>query len=321
MRLLVLGVGGVIGSAVARASVGRGHDVHGLLRPSTSGERLDACNDIVTCHRHDLEDVAALSALIERTEPQAIVHAAFPGGHARTHETRLQMLQHGLIGSLSLLEALSRARSRANLVYLGSAISYGTTGMPHHPSHRLQPGAFRGVVKAAESLMIGQYGRETGASLTELRLFSVYGPWEQREKLLPRLFAAALSGGRVPLSAEPRLRDWVYLDDVVAACLSACERTAPGMAIFNVCSGRLYSNHEVARAVESISGREVIGAAMYPDPDAYGDPQPLGVPPKPEEGFIWRAQHDLESGLKAYWAWAISEAGRRYLLQGGGSAV
>jgi nucleoside-diphosphate-sugar epimerase len=268
MRLLVLGAGGVIGSAVARESVRHGHDVHGLLRPSTSTERLVACNDTITCHRHDLEDVAALTALIEGVEPQAIVHAAFPAGHARSHESRLQMLQHGLIGSISLLEALSRARSRASLVYLGSAISYGATGMPHHPSHRLQPGAFRGVVKAAESLMIGQYGGETGSSITELRLFSVYGPWEQREKLLPRLFAAALSGGRVPLSAEPRLRDWVYLDDVVDACLRACERTAPGVAVFNVCSGRLCSNHEVARAVESISGREVIGAATYPEPDA-----------------------------------------------------
>jgi UDP-glucose 4-epimerase len=181
----------------------------------------------------------------------------------------------------------------------------------------LEPGAFRGVVKAAESLMIGQYGRETGSSITDLRLFSVYGPWEQREKLLPRLFAAALSGARVPLSAEPRLRDWIYLDDVVDACLLACERTAPGVAIFNVCSGRLHSNHDVARTVENVSGREVIGAAMYPDPDAYGDPRPLGVPPKPEDGFIWQAQHDLESGLKAYWAWAVSETGRRYLLQGG----
>jgi UDP-glucose 4-epimerase len=321
MRLLVLGAGGVIGSAVVREGVRRGHDVHGLLHPRTSVERLDGCNEAVVCHRHDLEDVTALNALIGHIEPQAIVHAAFPAGHARAHETRLQMLQRGLIGSLSLLEALSRARSRASLVYLGSAISYGATGMPHHPSHRLQPGAFRGVVKAAESLMIGQYGRETGASITELRLFSVYGPWEQREKLLPRLFSAALNGGHVALSADPRLRDWVYLDDVVAACLLACERTAPGAAIFNVCSGRLYSNHEVARAVESISGRRVIGAGTYADPDAYGDSRPLGVPPKPEEGFSWQGRHDLESGLKAYWEWVVSEAGRRYLLQGSGSGM
>jgi nucleoside-diphosphate-sugar epimerase len=225
MRLLVLGAGGVIGSAVARESVGRGHQVHGLLRANTSAQRLDPCKEAVTCHRCDLEDVVALSALIERVAPQAIVHAAFPAGHARSHEQRLQMLQHGLTGSLSLLDALARARSRAHLVYLGSGISYGATGVPHHPSHRLQPGAFRGVVKAAESLMIGQYGRETGASTAELRLFSVYGPWEQHEKLLPRLFAAALSGRRVPLTAEPRLRDWVYVDDVVDACLRACERS------------------------------------------------------------------------------------------------
>jgi nucleoside-diphosphate-sugar epimerase len=57
MRLLVLGAGGVIGSAVARGSVRHGHDVHGLLRPGTSAERLVACNETITCHRHDLEDL------------------------------------------------------------------------------------------------------------------------------------------------------------------------------------------------------------------------------------------------------------------------
>ena len=59
MRLLVLGAGGVIGSAVVREGVRRGHDVHGLLHPRTSVERLDGCNEAVVCHRHDLEDVAA----------------------------------------------------------------------------------------------------------------------------------------------------------------------------------------------------------------------------------------------------------------------
>ena len=54
MRLLVLGAGGVIGSAVARGSVRHGHDVHGLLRPGTSAERLVACNETITCHRLDL---------------------------------------------------------------------------------------------------------------------------------------------------------------------------------------------------------------------------------------------------------------------------
>jgi hypothetical protein len=86
-----------------------------------------------------------------------------------------------------------------------------------------------------------------------------------------------------------------------------------------VCSGRLHSNHDVARLVERISGRKIVDAGIYAEPDAYGDPRPLGVPPKPEEGFIWQAQHDLESGLKAYWEWAASEAGRRYLLEEGGS--
>jgi hypothetical protein len=53
----------------------------------------------------------------------------------------------------------------------------------------------------------------------------------------------------------------------------------------------------------------VIGVATYADPDMYGDPQPLGVPPKSDEGFTWQARHDLASGLKAYWEWGGKRTG------------
>jgi nucleoside-diphosphate-sugar epimerase len=234
-------------------------------------------------------------------------------GHAHTPEERSQMMQRGLGCSLSVITAIRSAGFRGAVVYLGGATSYGATGIPHHPSARLEPSNFRGVVKAAESLMFRQFARETGSAVTELRLFSVYGPWEQRGRLLPKLFAAALTGERVKLTPRPYKRDWVYVEDVAQACLQACARTTEEPAVFNVCSGRLHDTHELAQTAERITGRDLISLEPFAGNDAYADPYPLGVLPTAQEGFEWRPEHDMEAALQEYWAWARSDAGRRYL--------
>ena len=316
MRLLVLGAGGALGSAAARKAVRYGHEVHALLRPATDNRRIACCEEALVCHRFDLEDCATITTLLERLLPQAIVHAAFPGGNPHTPEGCASMLQHGLNASLSLLEALRRVRFDGSLVYLGSSTSYGPTKNPHHPSDPMQPTTFRGVVKAAESLMIGQFARDTQCAVTELRVFSAYGPWLQRERLVSRLLIAALGGERVRLTAKPYFRNWVYVEDIAEACLRACYRTARGAAVFNVCSREIHSNYDVARALEILTGRTLVHSDPYQEQDAYGDPTPFGVPPQPDEGFDWRASYDLARGMEEFWAWATSNAGSSYLLSG-----
>jgi nucleoside-diphosphate-sugar epimerase len=317
MRLLVLGAGGMLGSATIRQAVRHGYDVHALLRPTTEPQRLAEVEQALICHRLDLADCRGVGALVERLSPQAIVHAAFPGGVPEISETRASMLQNGLTASLNLLEILRRVRFDGALVHLGSAMSYGPTGKPHHPADPMRPVTFRGAVKAAESLMIGQFARETACVAIELRVFNAYGPWEHRERLLSRLFVAALRGRRIALTPIPHFRDYVYVDDVAEACLLACHFTTPGGAVFNVCSGKVHSNHEFARAVEDLTGLQLVHSLSYHKQDTYGDPEPIGVLPRPEEGFAWCPRHDLQSGLEASWSWARSNAGSSYLLPEG----
>ena len=314
MRLLVLGAAGVVGSAVVREALQHGHEVHVLVRSETDTARLVQCENAVTWHRHDLEDVVSLASLIDRHAPHAIVQAAFPAGHPRTPDARYQIMQRALRSSLNVVEALRSVAFEGAVVYLGSAMAYGSTGVPHHPSARLEPSSFRGAVKAAESLLFSQFAHEARCALTELRLFTVYGPWEQRERLLPRLFVAALTKERVPLTREPHQRDWVYVDDVARACLQACERPEGGAAIYNVCSGQLHHTHEVARLLERITGRELIADELFEHADEYRDPFPLGVLPRREDGFEWHPAFDLDAGLRAYWQWAQGGTGQRYLL-------
>jgi nucleoside-diphosphate-sugar epimerase len=288
-------------------------EAQAVLRAGTNDERLEPCRGRVVSHRIDLADADALRLLLRRVQPSVVVAAAFPPGHATVEADRRAQGSQMLANLFALFEAIRARSGELRLVLVGSGAAYGSGGGPCDPGQVLRPRSFRGALKAAESLLTRQLAEEAGIPLVELRVFTAYGPYEQRERLLPQLMRAALLGERVALLSEPSHRDWVHFKDVADACLAAAASPAAGSAVFNVCSGRLHSVREAAAAVERIVGRPLVAEHPYSGGDPYGDAEPgllAGV-----ERFGWKPRLAFEAGLAEYWAWARSDAGRGYLTQ------
>jgi nucleoside-diphosphate-sugar epimerase len=314
MRLLVLGAAGVVGSAVVRHAARERLDVHALVRTASPPERLGPVEANTRLHRLDLRDAAALARLLDELSPEAIVHAAFPPFWGHDRPSRERLITEGLGLSLNLAEVLRERRFAGTLVLLSSATVYGPGPHPHDPGDRPAPNTYRGAVKAAEELLLSQCAHDLGFRLFRLRLFTAYGPWEQRERLVPSLMRAALTGTEVSLTARAHARDWIHLDDVARACLVAARASSPAGGIHNLCTGRTVDTHALAREAERITGgRRLVRDHDYPDRDAYGNDHPLGVPPD-RAAFDWAPIHGLADGLERTWEWARSAAGRRYLL-------
>lgn len=314
MRLLVLGAAGVIGSAVVRQAVREGHETHALVRAASVLERLDPVQAQVRIHRLDLLDRTGLSRLISDVAPDAIVQAAFPPSWGRDAVSRDRLLTQGLGLSAGLAESLRELRHAGTLVLLGSATVYGPAPGAHDPRDRPAPNTFRGVIKAAEALLLAQCAAEIGCRMTELRVFTAYGPWEQRERLVPSLMRAALNGSSISLTAQAHTRDWIHVDDVARACLVAARSGATASAVHNLCTGRTVDTHQLACEAERITGRTLVRDHAYPDRDSYRNEHPLGVPPGDPASFDWTPRYALSDGLAQTWDWARSAAGRRYLL-------
>ena len=82
-------------------------------------------------------------------------------------------------------------------------------------------------------------GREVGAAEARaavLRAFQVYGPGDHPTRLVPVVLEAARTGSTVALPAHVSRRDWVWVGDVVDACLRAVEG---GVARATVIDGRV----------------------------------------------------------------------------------
>ena len=313
MRALILGAGGAIGSAMTRYLIRNRIECHAVVRSSTRRARLASVAPEVL-HECDIADSRVLGDLIRRLNPDLVITAAFPSGHAETDDARRRMLAGMTNGILGLFTALRDTSFHGRLVLVGSASCYGKGGHPRHATDALRPQTFRGAVKAAERTLAAQLAAELDIALTEIRVFTGFGPFEQRERLVPQLLHAALAGTRVRLTGQPFQRDWIYYDDIARSCLAAAAQRTRTPVVHNACSSTLTSTHRVAAILEGIAGRSLVADEPFEGVDRYGDAEP-GVLSSAFEGFEWKPTLSLEEGLEICWKWALSPAGSAYLLQ------
>jgi nucleoside-diphosphate-sugar epimerase len=158
------------------------------------------------------------------------------------------------------------------------------------------------VGKAASTL----YALERGAVV--LRLYSVYGPWEEPSRLVPTLLAHGLEGELPPLVSPSVAHDFVHVDDVCEAFVVAA-RAEPGR-VYNVGSGRQTTLAEVVETAKRLLGIEAEPQwGSMPD-RAWDTGTWVANPRRIRRELGWEARIGLEEGLARTLEWLEREAPR-----------
>jgi len=281
--------------------VSDGWDVVGTVRPGGSTSRLAALGagpvEVVPV---DLADPAAAAAVAAGSA----CDVAFLLAAARAATTAAERRTTAAVNGPSarwLVEALPD-RCRA-VVRLGSSTEYGRLDGPLDEAVPLRPLGFFGATKAAGSLAAAAAAAERGLRSAVLRAFQVYGPLDHPGRLVPSALRAACSGEVLPLTGPGLRRDWVFVSDVVEACVRAAKADdLPAGQVLNIGTGRQVANEELVGEVARTTGRPVrveTGAHPGRDWDATSwvcDPALAG------RLLGWRAEIDLPEGLARCWA-------------------
>ncbi|MDQ6918146.1 MAG: NAD-dependent epimerase/dehydratase family protein [Candidatus Dormibacteraeota bacterium] len=300
-RVLVTGGSGFVGANLARRLLADGHEVNLLLRPQRDLWRLEGVLGNLRVHESDLGDAASVAGVVAAARPEWIFHLAAHGAYP-TQTEALPILQTNLVGTVNLLEAAA-AKGFEAFVNSGSSSEYGAKDHAPAEDEWLEPNSTYAVAKAAATLFCRQRARRAGLPVTTLRLYSVYGPFEEPSRLVPRLIEEGLLGRLPPLVNPTVARDFVHVEDVCDAYLRAADAGREPGAVYNVGTGiqtTLAEMVDLARRMLGI-GAEPVWDTMPGrswDTDVWvADPTRI----KAELG--WSPNLTLEEGLARTIAW------------------
>ncbi len=308
---LITGIGGFIGSSLARALLAAGEQVRGVDNFSTGKrENLGEIRDRIDFREADILDLDAMHKACAGVD--FIFHEAAIPSVPKSVLDPLGSNRANIDGTVNVLVAARDAKVK-RVVYAASSSAYGDTPtLPKHEGMKPDPISPYAVAKlASEQYMISFY-RCYGLETVCLRYFNVFGPRQDPSSpysgVLAKFITQMLRGEQPTAFGDgEQSRDFTYIDNVVVANLLACKAPAEKAAgqVFNVATGRRVTLNETFQLLQGLTA--YAGSLNY-GPERGGDiKHSLADIAKAEAALNYEPVIDFEEGLRRTVKWYRSK--------------
>jgi len=255
MNFLITGAAGFLGSHLANQLAREWHQVRGLDDLSTGDPQV--LDPGVHFTRGDVNDRPKLWTLLQ--EVDCVYHLA---ARVSVPESILYPREYNASnvgGTVSLMEAMRDVGIR-RVVMASSGAIYGDQDIqPLTEGQTPRPHSPYAVSKLAAEYYVRTIGNLWGIETVCLRIFNAYGPGQHlppsNPPVVPYFLRQATRNGTLIVHSDgQQTRDYVYVDDVVAAMVAAA--TAPDVngLVINVGSGVETNLRSLAKFVLDVTG-------------------------------------------------------------------
>lgn len=319
--VLVVGGAGYIGSHMVRKLVDGGRDVAVFDNLSTGHRALVHKKALFV--EGDLRDAGDMKKLFKERRFEAVMHFAASALVGESVENPLKYYDNNVASCVSLLSAM-REHKVDRFIFSSTCAVFGEPKhIPIREEDPKSPANPYGQSKLMIEHILRDLAKVTDFRYVALRYFNACGAHSSGQigeihdpeaHLIPNILKV-LTGEKKELQIfgddydtpdGTCVRDYVHVEDLAAAHLSALEALAGGMKsdVFNLGSGDGYSVKEIVAAVEKVTGKKV---KVRMCPRRPGDPAKLVAgAEKAKKTLGWTPRHDLESIIRTAWLWEQS---------------
>jgi nucleoside-diphosphate-sugar epimerase len=239
LRILVTGAAGLLGGALVRAFTGSGRSVFGASRHG-EGAGLAGC---------DLADAEAVTAMLDKVEPNVIVHAA---GRIRSAVNATDLFERDNVAATVNLVHVARACRVGHFIYISTISVYSGDG----PFTEVSPVAPTDLY--GQSKRCGEQACFSAADASfrpvVLRLGGLHGP-PRKDGVVAEFFRCGRSGETIHVSEPKTVTTLTFIEDVVEIVDKILDLEAPtSPAIFNVATREAVELGELAAMIRDLTG-------------------------------------------------------------------
>lgn len=274
MNILITGMAGFIGHAVAKRLAVHNHTIVGIdnlndyYDVSLKKARLDDLAGLnnVSFVQLDLADREGMANLFSVEKFDAVIHLAAQAGVRYSLENPHAYVDSNLVGHVNVLEGCRHHKIK-HLLYASSSSVYGENAkVPFAVTDRVdEPISLYAATKKANELMTHTYSHLYNLPATGLRFFTVYGPWGRPDMALFKFTKAILKDEPIDVYNNGDMqRDFTYIDDIVEGIVRLLElppEVKDGCAphtVYNIGNGSPVSLMAFVKAIEQATDRQVV---------------------------------------------------------------
>jgi len=293
--ILVTGASGFVGANLLIELLKVRKDVFAAIHQVPNWRLKDVNEDHL--FKVDFNDFSAVKNMIAELQPQTIFDCAAFGAYA--HESNSDLIyQTNFLAKMNFIKNLEELKVTA-YVHAGSSSEYGTNSSAPSEVGPFLPNSDYAVSKLAISKYLSFAGKHRNFPCVNLRLYSVYGRYEDTSRLIPKLVSLALTGEYPPFVDPEVSRDFVYIDDVVGAFVLSASQMNPEIygESFNIGTGVRTTISDLAALAKKVfkldksAQFQTMPNRQWDTSEWFADSQ------KTYNTFGWKAGVNLADGL------------------------
>lgn len=274
-NILISGVGGLIGSWLAKGFLKQGHRVIGVDNMSGgmwSNLPLQP-NPMFHFYQTDLTNYSDMEEVFASQRPEVVYHLAAIAREGASEFQLHKITSTNILASVTVLE-LGIKHGMRRLIFTSSMSIYGKQEPPFSEKMPRMPVDPYGVNKAATEQIIEQMAETHGFEFVLLRPHNVFGPGasisDPYRGVVGIFCNRIMRNEPIYLYGENHIRAFSYIEDCLPAMIKAADSKKAEGQIINIGGLEPTSIMELAETI----------IACFPE---YPKPEIIQLPPRPHE--------------------------------------